>query len=334
MNTTNNKQPGSSYFARAVINGGLVAGCLVFGATAQAAITFEFDYSGNIDGVGFLDATYGAARQQALTDAGTLFSSMFGSHFSNTGTIKLAVTSTDDALSDTLASAGSELFGTGTPGFNLVDVVRTKLVTGVDANGVDIDGLVDVNWGHAWQLDPNTPASGSEFDFYATINHELTHALGFSSNVGETGRDPFLQRNPGEYGKFDSFLADGSGLALIDAGGYLDRQYWIDTSTTDIYFNGAHAVAANGGNLVGLFSPATWMDGSSVSHLDTDNPQFYTTMMKHDRGYGPEARAYSAIEVGIMTDLGYTPAIPEPETYALMLAGLGLVGFMARRRKA
>ena len=27
------------------------------------------------------------------------------------------------------------------------------------------------------------------------------------------------------------------------------------------------------------------------------------------------------------------PAVPEPETYAMMLAGLGLIGFSARRKK-
>jgi len=32
-------------------------------------------------------------------------------------------------------------------------------------------------------------------------------------------------------------------------------------------------------------------------------------------------------------DVALAP-VPEPETYAMMLGGLGLLGFMARRRKA
>jgi hypothetical protein len=32
-------------------------------------------------------------------------------------------------------------------------------------------------------------------------------------------------------------------------------------------------------------------------------------------------------------DSSQVAAVPEPETYAMMLAGLGLIGFAARRRK-
>jgi hypothetical protein len=35
-----------------------------------------------------------------------------------------------------------------------------------------------------------------------------------------------------------------------------------------------------------------------------------------------------------ITSFAITAAVPEPETYAMLLAGLGMVGFMARRRKA
>ena len=37
---------------------------------------------------------------------------------------------------------------------------------------------------------------------------------------------------------------------------------------------------------------------------------------------------------GFTGSIGVTAAVPEPETYALFLAGLGMMGFVARRRKA
>jgi hypothetical protein len=48
---------------------------------------------------------------------------------------------------------------------------------------------------------------------------------------------------------------------------------------------------------------------------------------------------YSAVTLTFSNDtaMGFdnfsVTAVPEPETYALMLAGLGVVGFVARRRK-
>ncbi|MES2162598.1 MAG: choice-of-anchor C family protein [Pseudomonadota bacterium] len=54
---------------------------------------------------------------------------------------------------------------------------------------------------------------------------------------------------------------------------------------------------------------------------------------------GSQALVFSSVggdgySGAVLDNVSVTAAVPEPETYAMMLAGLGLVGFIARRRKA
>jgi hypothetical protein len=65
---------------------------------------------------------------------------------------------------------------------------------------------------------------------------------------------------------------------------------------------------------------ASWSDTGRVRILN-----LYDTRTEVDGGY-----AFS----GNHQDQLYITPIPEPETYAMLLAGLGLMGFVARRRKA
>jgi hypothetical protein len=51
-------------------------------------------------------------------------------------------------------------------------------------------------------------------------------------------------------------------------------------------------------------------------------------------GYLLSFAALGHDNIGMLLDNVSVTTVPEPETYAMFLAGLGLVGFMARRRKA
>lgn len=331
-----------SLVTRVLINGGLLASCLVVGSAAQAGIDFTFDYGAN-NGLGFWDPTYGAARQDAMTQSATAFSTMFGSYFSNNATILLEASATDLPSSTNLASAGSNAFGGNGAGFTVNEIVRTKALTGVDENGAAADGFVNVNFGQPWNLTAGA-TSTSDYDFYSTIFHEYTHALGFSSGINKDGTSFYGSfNNPStnnEWTTYDQFLVDVNGNKVINPDFSLNQAVWDAASVGGaspaggMFFNGTFAMAANGGNPVGLYTPNPWEEGSSVSHTDDQNPAIYGTMMTAQGPTGPWPRDYSAIEVGMMRDLGYTAVpVPEPETYAMMLAGLGLVGWAARRRK-
>ncbi len=312
-----------------------IAMCLSTFANAQL-ITFTFDYSSNTAGVGFLNPISGAARQAALTTAGQKFSTMFGSHFSNSGNITLAVSSTDDAFSTNLISAGSEqIYSPGT--FGGGEIIRNKLQSGLDLNGTGNDGSIEVNWGQSWQLDPAAPVSLSEFDFYSVISHELTHALGFQTYLSEFGSDPFGNGGegtgmPGSWTKYDEFLSNGAGGLLINPSTFEVNQATYDNAKTSaVVFEGPNAKAANMGAPVDFYAPGTYSALSSLNHINGTNGNA-NTLMKYNIDTGSAERDYSEIEKGILTDIGYTPtAVPEPSSISIIALTAGLT-FCLRRR--
>lgn len=278
-------------------------------------IDFDFIYEGEIAaaGIGFEHETEGQTRRDALEQA----ADQLGSIFDHTATITLYVTSIEDAGSDTLASAGSNFSDTLTDGFDGNEVVRTKILTGTDTNGATADGSVEVNWGKDWGLsaDP-TQIDVNDFDFSSTIYHELLHAIGFSSTLTEDGRD--LRDNDtsgggtGAWGYFDQFLVDVSSDPVVTAGFSLDAAVYDAgkvggaSPAAGLFFNGTNARNANGGLPVGLYTPTSFEEGSSVSHLDDENSALDGLVMLSATDSGPGARNLSTLERAILTDLGYS----------------------------
>jgi hypothetical protein len=153
-------------------------------------------------------------------------------------------------------------------------------------------------------------------------------------------RNPLLSAEP-----LDTFTATFLGKEASHI-----NEFWVNGS---MVFNNLAAVPSTYGPFLAgtpldfAFRDAT--DGSTVSNggpltpftsyvvLGTELNGVFTPYTK-----GGQFDFVLGFNDGSVTDADYDDlvvgfnvgAIPEPETYALMLAGLGVVGFVARRRRA
>jgi len=114
-------------------------------------------------------------------------------------------------------------------------------------------------------------------------------------------------------------------------------------SSTGVLFNGNDVVVLRNAttifDVIGQFGvdPVTAWSSDGVDTLDNTLRRKATVLMGDADGHDVflPSHEWTSHALNDFSNLGVhsIAAIPEPETYALMLAGLGLLGFAARRKK-
>ena len=120
-----------------------------------------------------------------------------------------------------------------------------------------------------WYVGTDGQPPSGEFDLVTIALHEIGHGLGFVGSMlveGEVG-----SWGIGEAGYpvvYDRFAERGQ-ADLLDEGLFPNPSQALGEALTsgEVFFNGTAANLAQGGTRPRLHAPATWVDGSSYSHL-------------------------------------------------------------------
>jgi PEP-CTERM motif len=209
-----------------------------------------------------------------------------------------------------------------------------------------IDGSVQFSNTFAFDFDPTNGIDSNAFDFVAIAIHEIGHALGFRSGVD------IYDINTGFTGNLNNFTF----LTQLDLFRYSAASAALGAN--DVQIGGTPYFSIDGGRSIfqsGLFSTGrTFGDGQQASHFKdavAGAPQLGIldpTIARGQQGIitSLDLAAFDAIGYTIAYDViangnrefttrnPFFGAIPEPETWAMMIMGFGFVGGAMRRRTA
>jgi hypothetical protein len=176
-----------------------------------------------------------------------------------------------------------------------------------------------------FDFDRSDGISAGKYDFVSVAMHEIAHVLGFESGV-----DIVDICTPASDCGFDNgFALDSYAVfSMLD----LFRYSTVYAGVRDLRAGGPAGLSIDGGaTFIQMMSTGRYNgDGYQASHFQAGPPNLMGPYGLKGISVDPGFADLTAMDA-IGWDLA-TP-IPEPETYALMLLGLGLVGWATRRQR-
>ncbi len=183
----------------------------------------------------------------------------------------------------------------------------------------------DVDWSYVTATTYLNAAAVS-YDFVAVALHELAHGLGFIGNMYEEWNVGFCGNSLSSYycpTPYDWFAVDSAGVALLS---YLPNDPYALAARLkgDANFGGPNTVAANAGIVAKLYTPATWIPGSSLSHLDSGTFGGGVNRLMTP-SYSGVTRHPGPVTLAIFQDMGWLRAdgVPNLVTSGPLIVGAG-----------
>ncbi len=163
--------------------------------------------------------------------------------------------------------------------------------------------------------DGNTP--NEKYDLPTVILHELVHGFGLTDDI-------YYDNGKVSHGNtiFEKFIVNGDDTSLSEFPNN-SKELRNQLTSENLFFNGANAIEANGGEKPKLYAPSRWEYGSSVAHLDekTYPRDDKDALMTPNFASGETIHNPGAITLGILEDLGWdinevniAPVVETPST--------------------
>lgn len=309
----------AGWSARGALCGGLLAASLASPA-AHAGLVINAIYDPTVN-------AYGGQVQTAFNVAAQEFSSRFtdditinikvqagstglgGSStfligFDTYAGVRAALAADATSATDAIAIASLGVTDPTHGGGFLYSTAQAKALGLINAHGSSLDGVFTfTNAANTFTFDPNQRAVPGKYDFIAVAQHEISEIMGRIPILGDSfGNGP-------DYTPYDLFRYTAAGTRDLTGG-------------ANVYFSVDGGLTAEKTyNSIAGADPQDWASGNPADAFNA----FGTP--------GVQA-GMTAVDVRAMDVIGYNvAAVPEPETYAMLVTGLGLIGLSLRRRR-